>query len=103
MNERRERITHVFAGNPLDRGEVERRDEEWLAAQAAEPASRVLPMWQLNVPVSAEHELTWMGPEELRRLGCESELIFLGLLGWSVALRSGRIFPLSAGTSSGTA
>ncbi len=80
MNERRERITHVFAGNPMDRGEVERRDEEWLKAQAADPSSRVLPMWQLNVPVSAEHELTWMGAEELRRLNTESELIFLGLL-----------------------
>ena len=53
MNERRERITHVFAGNPLDRCEVERRDEEWLLAQASDPVSRMLPMWQLNVPVSA--------------------------------------------------
>ena len=80
MNEQRERITHVFAGNPLDRGEVERRDEEWLTAQAGDPTSRVLPMWQLNVPVSADHALTWMNTEELRRLKVEGDPIFLGLL-----------------------
>ena len=64
MNERLERITHVFAGNPLDRGEVERRDEDWIAAQAGDPSSLMLPMWQLNVPVSGDHALTWMSPED---------------------------------------
>ena len=80
MNERRERITHVFAGNPLDRGEVERRDEEWLTAQASDPSSLMLPMWQLNVPVSGDHALTWMKPEEVQRLNVEAGPIFLGLL-----------------------
>ena len=81
MNERSERITHVFAGNPLDRGEVERRDEDWLSAQASNPSSLMLPMWQLNVPVSADHSLTWMPQEEVQRLDVEAEPIFLGLLG----------------------
>ena len=80
MNERRERITHVFAGNPLDRGEVERRDEDWLTAQASDPASLLLPMWQLNVPVSSDHALTWMSPAEAQSLNVEAEPIFLGLL-----------------------
>lgn len=80
MNERLERITHVFAGNPLDRGEVERRDEDWLTAQASHPASLMLPMWQLNVPVSEDHSLTWMNPEAVKRLNVEAEPIFLGLL-----------------------
>ena len=80
MNERRERITHVFAGNPLDRGEVERRDEEWLTAQASDPASLLLPMWQLNVPVSSDHALTWMSPAEAQSLNVEAEPMFLGLL-----------------------
>lgn len=35
---------HVFAGNPLDRGEVERRDENWIAEQSRAPTSRFLPM-----------------------------------------------------------
>ena len=80
MNDRRERITHVFAGNPLDRGEVERRDEAWLAAQASDPASRMLPMWQLNVPVSDDHTLTWLSVEDIRRFNVEVEPMFLGLL-----------------------
>ena len=80
MNDRIDRITHVFAGNPLDRGEVERRDEEWLTAQAGDPASRMLPMWQLNVPVSADHALTWMNRDDLSRLTVDAEPIFLGLL-----------------------
>ena len=80
MNERRDRITHVFAGNPVDRGEVERRDEEWLTAQASDPASRMLPMWKLNVPVSAEQELSWLNIDDLRRLNVEAEPIFLGLI-----------------------
>ena len=80
MNERREWITHVFAGNPIDRGEVERRDEEWLAAQASDPASLMLPMWQLNVPVSADHALTWMSPDAVQRLNVTAEPIFLGLM-----------------------
>lgn len=78
MNERIDRITHVFAGNPLDRGEVERRDEDWLSEQSRNEASRVLPMWQLNVPVSAQHELVWMGVERVQELQVEPEPIFLG-------------------------
>ena len=81
MNERRERITHVFAGNPLDRGEVERRDEDWLTAQASDPASLMLPMWRLNVPVSGDHALTWMSTEEIQRINVEAEPIFLGTMG----------------------
>ena len=80
MNERLERITHVFAGNPLDRGEVERRDEDWIATQARDPSSLMLPMWQLNVPVSGDHALTWMSPDDVQRLNVEAEPIFLGLL-----------------------
>lgn len=80
MNDRREAITHVFAGNPMDRGEVARRDEQWLAAQAVSPASRMLPMWQLNVPVSARQTLAWLNVDDLRRLNVDAQPIFLGLL-----------------------
>ena len=80
MNDRREGITHVFAGNPMDRGEVARRDEQWLAAQASNPSSRMLPMWQLNVPVSARQTLAWLNADDLRRLNVDAQPIFLGLL-----------------------
>ena len=89
MNDERERrparpeqirAPHVFGGNPIDRGEVERRDEEWLTAQAGDPASRMLPMWQLNVPVSGGQTLAWLNIDDLRRLKVDTEPIFLGLL-----------------------
>ena len=34
---------HVFAGNPLDRGDVYRRDQQWLDEQAHNARSRFLP------------------------------------------------------------
>jgi hypothetical protein len=45
---------HVFAGNPLDRGDTYRRDQAWLEAQAINSKSRFLPLWQLNVLIQAE-------------------------------------------------
>ncbi|MCY4365064.1 MAG: NAD(+) diphosphatase [Chloroflexi bacterium] len=62
---------HVFAGNPLDRGEVERRDEDWIASRATDPDSRFLPMRGPHVLVSAavtgngEPALGWLGWQDL--------------------------------------
>ena len=62
---------HVFAGNPLDRGEVERRDENWIAEKAKDPDSRFLPMRGPHVLVSAaatgngEPALGWLGWKDL--------------------------------------
>ena len=73
---------HIFAGNPLDRGERERRDEEWISTRAHDPTSKFLPMWNLNVLLfeDAEPRLGWLGMDDLRRMGVDSEPIFLGLL-----------------------
>ena len=45
---------HIFAGNPLDRGEVERRDENWINEKAKDPTSRFLPMRGPGVLVTAD-------------------------------------------------
>ena len=45
---------HVFAGNPLDRSDVQRRDQQWLEGEATNPRSRFLPLWQLNVLIRSE-------------------------------------------------
>ena len=76
-------FSHIYAGNPLDRGDVERRDEEWLAAKAKDPKSRFLPMWDLNVLIAGgSHEgLGWLGVDDLTRLGVDSTAIFLGIDG----------------------
>ncbi len=73
---------HVFAGNPLDRGERERRDEDWIGARASDPNSKFLPMLNLNPLLSKEAQprLGWLNLEELGHLGTELEPVLLGLL-----------------------
>jgi NAD+ diphosphatase len=73
---------HVFAGNPLDRGDTQRRDQQWLEAQAEMPQSRYLPIWKLNILVeeTAEIRLGWVGPDDIKRLSVKVEPVFLGLL-----------------------
>ena len=81
MNERFG-VPHVFAGNPLDRGERERRDEDWISRAANDPATRLLPMRDLNVPIAPGDDpgLAWLNPGELEQLGVSADVVFLGLL-----------------------
>ena len=73
---------HVFAGNPFDRGETQRRDNAWLDAQAKAPQSRFLPIWQLNILVQAESDmrLGWLNPSDMAHIEAHVPPIFLGLL-----------------------
>jgi NAD+ diphosphatase len=73
---------HVFAGNPLDRGEVYRRDPAWLEAQATHPQSRFLPLWQLNVllQTAKETRLGWVSAAAIAPLQIAVPPVFLGLL-----------------------
>ena len=72
---------HIFADNPLDRGDRERRDPKWLAAAAEDPDTGVLVMPELDVPLTDEREptLCWLSPRDVRRFGVEGEPVFLGL------------------------
>ena len=74
-------ITHIYAGNPLDRGDQQRRDEGWLHDRAQDPTSKFLPLWENTVLISSEpeHDLGWIGLDDVQRLGIEVEGIFLGL------------------------
>jgi NAD+ diphosphatase len=73
---------HVFAGNPLDRSDAQRRNPQWLDEQAAHPQSRFLPLWQLNVLLRCESEtrLGWLSPAEIKRLEIRVPPVFLGQL-----------------------
>ncbi len=73
---------HVFAGNPLDHGDVQRRDQRWLDEQAERPRSRFLPLWQLNVLIRDEVSLRlgWLGPDALAPCKNGVPPVFLGLL-----------------------
>ncbi len=73
---------HVFAGNPLDRGETERRDEGWIIDRTQDRNSRFLPMRDLNVLVSddSDNGLAWIGADEFNGFDLESRFIFLGIM-----------------------
>ncbi len=70
---------HVYAGNPLDRGERERRDEAWISARSRDPGSKFLPLHDLNVLVSGD-SLAWIGTGDLVGLATDKAPVFLGLL-----------------------
>jgi NAD+ diphosphatase len=75
-------LVHTFAGNPLDRGDVQRRDPAWLEAAARAPESRYLPLHQLNVLVDAlgsAPRLGWLSYEDVGRLEVDVPPVFLGL------------------------
>lgn len=73
---------HPFAGNPLDRGERERRDEAWIAASERADGSRFLPFRELEVLINERPQprLAWVAGERLRAAAPEAEPMFLGLL-----------------------
>ena len=58
---------HIFANNPLDRGERERRDEEWIRRMESHPDSRFLPFRDLNVLLAADPQpaLCWVNIAQL--------------------------------------
>jgi NAD+ diphosphatase len=75
-------FVHTFAGNPLDRGDVERRDPAWLEAAARAPEARYLPLHQLNVLVDAlgpAPRLGWLRYGDIGRLEVDVPPVFLGL------------------------
>ena len=81
MSNEQPNISHIYAGNPLDRGDRERRDEKWLADRANDPGSKFLPLWDLKVLISngSDPGLGWLGLDGLRRQEIETSAIFLGL------------------------
>ncbi len=74
---------HTFAGNPLDRGDVVRRDAEAVAALAARSDTRYLPFNHLAVLVRGTDtlELGWVAQPEIAAIGQHlPPPVFLGLL-----------------------
>ena len=82
MKESQLNFSHIYSGNPIDRGETVRRDDEWIADKSKDPTSKFLPLRDLNILVSegADGGLGWLGVSDMTRLGVHSTPIFLGLL-----------------------
>ena len=74
-------VSHTYSGNPLDRGDRERRDEGWIGDRAKDPRSKFLPLCDLNILISegSQHSLGWLDLNGLARLGIDTGAIFLGL------------------------
>jgi len=75
-------IQHVFSGNPLDRADTLRRDEDALAAAASDPQSRYLLLWNLNVLLVADAAapmLGWLEQGDVAALGIDTPPVLLGL------------------------
>ena len=72
---------HIFAGNPLDRGERERRDEKWINHQTGSENSKFLPLWDSKVLISAREplKLAWLDRAELEKAKFDSESFLLGM------------------------
>ena len=70
---------HTFAGNPLDRAESLRRDENWLAAAAARHDARFLPFDRLRVGLKPNAaSLAWLPSADLPA-GARASAVLLGL------------------------
>ncbi|XOV82520.1 MAG: NAD(+) diphosphatase [bacterium] len=59
---------HTFAGNPLDRAESIRRDENAIQALVQAQESVFLTFHKLKVAMDADHNLAWQRQEELSAL-----------------------------------
>ena len=73
-------ITHIFAGNPLDRASDRRGDADWLAEKLAEPGARALAMWN-GAPLLKDGAVVWLPGGLVKTLGGDEHLLFLGLDG----------------------
>ena len=76
------RAPHPFAGNPLDRGERERRDEAWIERSGRAADSSFLPFRDFEVLIDdrPQPRLGWLDTQRIRPLTPDAEPIFLGLL-----------------------
>ncbi|MDP6823186.1 MAG: NAD(+) diphosphatase [Dehalococcoidia bacterium] len=78
-------FTHIFAGDPFDRADPERRDDQWIKERLAQPESRILPFWRLNPlaiapPDSGEPTvLAWQDNAILEHAAEKAEPVLLGL------------------------
>jgi NAD+ diphosphatase len=74
-------VTHVFAANPFDRADTQRRNPVWFDAAINDPSSRFLPFTQLNALVSGTTELSlgWVAQPDIARLHIAQPPVLLGL------------------------
>ena len=74
-------LTHIFAGDPLDRADAERRDDRWIEERLARADSLFLPFWRLD-PLATNGDaptLAWQGNGILEHAVDGATPVLLGL------------------------
>ena len=76
-------VAYIYSGDPLDRVDRERRDEQWITDMTNDRTSKFLPLKDLNVLVSQglQDGLGWLSVDDMRKLGIDNRALFLGLRG----------------------
>ncbi len=74
-------FTHIFAGDPLDRADAERRDDQWIAERLSNSNSRILPFWRLNPLATAgdEPKLAWQDNDIMAHAADNAVPVLLGI------------------------
>lgn len=74
-------FTHIFAGDPLDRADAERRDDQWIAERLSDSNSRILPFWRLNPLATAgdEPKLAWQDNNIMAHASDNAVPVLLGI------------------------
>ncbi len=72
---------HIYSGNPLDRGDAERRDEQFLVHASEHSSSRFLLFKNQEILItrSSKPDVTWLSRKDLEGMRI-SEPVFLGIL-----------------------
>lgn len=97
-------ISHIFAGNPLNRASERRGDRSWLLAQAEDSSSLAVALWQgrplIEMGPSGTPQLAYLpAPMALELAGGLDMLLFLGL--WNGTAVFALDMPGSADPASG--
>ena len=71
----------TFAGSPLDRSTLERRDAAWIERQLENDATRFLPLWRLDplVKLGEERSLAWARRELFDDVEPAPQPVLLGM------------------------
>ena len=76
------KFAHTFSQNPLNRGETERRDEQWISDQINNPNSKFMVLHDLNIlieEIGQRQSLRWLPQEEIKDLELQSTPVLLGI------------------------
>ncbi|GGY46906.1 NAD(+) diphosphatase [Parvularcula lutaonensis] len=73
---------NAFTANPLDKAGVQRKDKDWLAAQARKPEARLLLFYRGELLIDRQpttSQIQWLAMDALRTLPMDRETVLLGL------------------------